>query len=59
MQLCRDHGIPKKQAPEVLATFHQAGIVFYFGKVRWAFTTIYSSWHHSSTFEFLTSMHPS
>lgn len=32
--MCREHGIPKKQAPEVLAAFHQAGIVFYFGKVR-------------------------
>lgn len=30
--MCRDRGIPKKQAPEVLKAFHQAGIVFYFSK---------------------------
>lgn len=32
VQMCRDRGIPKKQAPEVLKAFHQAGLVFYFGK---------------------------
>ncbi|RLN73972.1 hypothetical protein BBJ28_00006649 [Nothophytophthora sp. Chile5] len=32
MNLCQARGIPKKQAPEVLQAFHQAGVVFYFGK---------------------------
>ncbi|CAI5731078.1 unnamed protein product [Peronospora destructor] len=32
MHMCHERGIPKKQAPEVLQAFHQAGIVFYFGK---------------------------
>lgn len=32
MALCQQHGVPKKQAREVLAAFHQAGVVFYFGK---------------------------
>ncbi|TMW67129.1 hypothetical protein Poli38472_012245 [Pythium oligandrum] len=31
VELCREQGIPKKQAPEVLKSFHQAGVVLYFG----------------------------
>ncbi|KAJ0395543.1 hypothetical protein P43SY_003011 [Pythium insidiosum] len=31
LSLCKDRGIPKKQAPEVLKAFHQAGVVLYFG----------------------------
>ncbi|DAZ97395.1 TPA: hypothetical protein N0F65_011279 [Lagenidium giganteum] len=34
IQLCQERGIPKKQAVEVLKSFHQAGIVFYFGKAN-------------------------
>ncbi|KAL7694181.1 putative calcium uniporter protein [Plasmopara halstedii] len=30
--MCRERGIPKKQAPEVLQAFHQSGLLFYFGK---------------------------
>lgn len=32
--MCRDNGIPKKQAAEILRSFHQSGIVFFFGNVR-------------------------
>lgn len=32
IQLCRERGLPKKQAAEILKSFHQAGIVFYFGQ---------------------------
>lgn len=31
--MCRDNGIPKKQAAEILRSFHQSGIVFFFGNV--------------------------
>lgn len=33
VQMCRDNGIPKKQAAEILRSFHQSGIVFFFGNV--------------------------
>jgi hypothetical protein len=32
MDMCKQRGIPKKQAPEVLQAFHQSGVVFFFGK---------------------------
>lgn len=32
VRMCRERGIPKKQASEVLNAFHQSGVLFYFGK---------------------------
>lgn len=32
--MCKERGIPKKQAPEILHAFHQSGIVLSFRNVR-------------------------
>lgn len=40
--MCKERGIPKKQAPEVLQAFHQAGVVLAFRNVRLASLAIVS-----------------